>query len=164
MNYRIAVMTDIDHICVMVSKAIKHMQEQGIDQWDEIYPNRKDFMDDICKGTLYVAEERDKLAAIYVISQECDDEYKKCTWNSPDTTACVIHRLCVSPDFQNQGVGKQILDHIEEQLREGSYTSIRLDVYTKNPYALKLYTNNGYEERGYADWRKGRFLLMEKKL
>ena len=27
-----------------------------------------------------------------------------------------------------------------------------------------LYEKNGYIKRGYADWRKGRFWLMEKKL
>ena len=44
------------------------------------------------------------------------------------------------------------------------YESVRLDVFTKNPFAQKLYRNNGYKVRGYADWRKGRFDLMEKEL
>lgn len=38
------------------------------------------------------------------------------------------------------------------------------DIVTQNPFAQKLYRHNGYESRGYADWRKGRFDLMEKKL
>lgn len=74
------------------------------------------------------------------------------------------HRFCVSPDFQNKGIGRVVLNHIEQQLRDLSYTSVRLDVFLQNPYALSLYQKNGYVERGYADWRKGRFLLMEKKL
>ena len=44
------------------------------------------------------------------------------------------------------------------------YTSVRLDVYSENPYALRLYQGNGYMKRGYADWRKGRFFMMEKQL
>jgi hypothetical protein len=35
---------------------------------------------------------------------------------------------------------------------------------TENPFAQNLYRHNGYEARGFADWRKGRFDLMEKKL
>jgi len=66
--------------------------------------------------------------------------------------------------WKNKGIGKQVLKHIEEQAAELSYISIRLDVYTQNPYALKLYINSGYEERGFADWRKGRSILMEKTL
>lgn len=164
MKYRTAEMNDIDNICSLVSEAIKHMENQGINQWDALYPTREDFMDDISKKSLYIVVDSNKLVAMYVVSQECDDEYNKCTWNNPKDTACVIHRLCVSPNFQNRGVGKKVLNHIEMQLRKLLYVSVRLDVYTKNPYALKLYKNNGYEERGYADWRKGRFILMEKKL
>lgn len=164
MNYRVARTDDLDNICTMVGEVIRHMEAQGIYQWDDLYPTREDFIDDISKKVLYVVEEREKLAAIYVMNQECDADYQKCVWNYPDETACVIHRLCVSPDFQNRGIGKKILNHIEAQAKEFSYESIRLDVYTGNPYALKLYANNGYEERGYADWRKGRFLLMEKVL
>jgi len=57
-----------------------------------------------------------------------------------------------------------VLLHIEEQIKNMGYLSIRLDVFSENPYALKLYEKNGYEKRGHADWRKGRFFLMEKTL
>ena len=39
-----------------------------------------------------------------------------------------------------------------------------LSFFRENPYAQRLYHHNGYEIRGYADWRKGRFDLMEKEL
>lgn len=164
MNYRLAALNDIDSICSLISDAIKQMENSGIFQWDSLYPTREDFDIDINNKTLSVVEEGEKLAAIYVINQECEKEYNNCKWNNPDETACIIHRLCVAPSFQNKGIGKQVLKHIEEQAVQLSYTSIRLDVYTQNPYALKLYRNSGYEERGFADWRKGRFILMEKTL
>ena len=164
MKYRLGTEGDLDAICKMVEEAKVLMEKQGILQWDHVYPNQQDFMDDIQNSNLYIALEDNNLAAIYVISQECDDEYHKCNWESPDEKACVIHRFCVSPDFQNKGIGRVVLNHIEQQLRDLSYTSVRLDVFLQNPYALSLYQKNGYVERGYADWRKGRFLLMEKKL
>ena len=43
-----------------------------------------------------------------------------------------------------------------------SFSSIRLDVFTKNPRAVKLYENAGYSYAGDAYFRKGKFLLMEK--
>ena len=76
----------------------------------------------------------------------------------------MLHRLCVNPKFQNQGVAKKTLIYIEEQLRNAGTKAIRLDVFTQNPYALKLYEKAGYHKTGTADWRKGRFLLMEKNL
>lgn len=164
MTYRAGTLNDVDAICELIKAAIEKMEEQGIHQWDELYPDRSDFISDIEKNTLYVAAEGDELVAIYVISTECDDAYFECSWNGELSKACVIHRLCVSSRFQNKGVGQTILSHIEEHLRELGYESARLDVFTENPYALRLYRKNGYEERGYADWRKGRFILMEKQL
>ena len=76
----------------------------------------------------------------------------------------ILHRFCVSPDFQNKGLGKILLSKIESQIRDMGYKSVRLDVFEKNPFAQKLYRHNGYEVRGYADWRKGRFDFMEKEL
>ena len=58
----------------------------------------------------------------------------------------------------------QLLLKIESQIKNMGYKSVRLDVFQNNPYAQRLYLHNGYEVRGYADWRKGRFDLMEKEL
>lgn len=164
MLFRLGTKDDLDEICCLIEKAIKHMKNQGIDQWDELYPAREDFADDIDKNTLYAAVENDKIIAVYVINQECDKEYHDCVWENPDESACIIHRFCVLPDYQNKGIGTRILSHIENQVKKMGYNSIRLDVFSNNPYAIKLYEKNGYEKRGHADWRKGRFCLMEKTL
>lgn len=164
MELRLGRLEDIDMISAMISKAIKEMESDGIYQWDELYPTGEDFTADISGGNLYVALEKEKIAAIYVISDESDDEYNNADWKCPKETAYVLHRFCVSPDFQNRGLGKQLLVKIEAQIKEMGYTSVRLDVFSQNPYALSLYRHNGYEARGYADWRKGRFILMEKEL
>ena len=171
MNYRLGRLEDLDAICQMVDSAKDLMSSQGIEQWDEIYPAKEDFKGDIEKGTLYVAidgannnanDSSDRIVAIYVISTECDDEYLKCTWEYEKP--CILHRLCVSPDYQNKGIGKILLNKIENQLVDMGYESCRLDAFSENPFALKLYEKNGYERRGHADWRKGRFYLMEKKI
>lgn len=54
------------------------------------------------------------------------------------------------------------MKHIEAELRQCNIEAIRLDVFSENPYALKLYQNMGFIKTGHADWRKGRFYLMEK--
>lgn len=99
-----------------------------------------------------------------MISSESDEAYNNAEWKYPRETSLVLHRFCVSPGFQNKGIGKKVLMKIESQIKSMGYDSVRLDVFTKNPYSQKLYRNNGYEVRGFAEWRKGRFDLMEKKL
>ena len=101
---------------------------------------------------------------MYVINQECDKAYQNGEWKYPDCEYRIIHRLCVNPVYQNQGIGTQTLSHIERELRKSGIEAVRLDVFSNNPFALSLYSNNGYKKVGYADWRKGRFYLMEKLL
>lgn len=74
----------------------------------------------------------------------------------------MIHRLCVNPAFQKQGIAKKTLAYIESELRTEGIASIRLDAFSENPYALALYEHAGYQRVGHADWRKGRFYLYER--
>ncbi len=162
--YRLGTKQDLDKICLLIQQAIEEMERQDIYQWDDIYPARIDFEEDIERQTLYLAYSDDNLVALYVISSECDEQYKNGLWKYDEKTACILHRFCVSPLFQNKGIGKTVLHHVEEQIKEMGYQSVRLDTYTENPFAQRLYLHNGYESRGYANWRKGKFDLMEKKL
>ena len=164
MQYKLATMKDLDEVCSLIKKAIEHMEQQGIYQWDELYPAREDFQEDIDNNSLYLAIEDGRIIAIYVINRDCGDEYYNFQWDNPDESAYIIHRFCVSPEYQNRGIGSRVLAHIEDQIRSMGYSSVRLDVFSQNPYALKLYEKNGYKKRGHFDWRKGRFFLMEKTL
>ena len=164
MEYRLGQLEDLDAICALVQRAVAEMERQGIHQWDEIYPARSDFENDIRKKSLYLAFKEDTLVAFYVISRECDEQYQRGHWKYDDSTACILHRFCVCPMHQNQGIGKAVLLHIEKQTHEMGYESLRLDTFTENPFAQRLYLHNGYVPCGQAFWRKGTFDLMEKKL
>ena len=164
MEFRQGTIEDLDHICCLIESAIKRMEAQGIHQWDEVYPSREDFVHDIINGILYTVTENNRLIAIYVISTEYDSAYLNGEWEYNGETACIIHRLCVAPEVQNRGIGKIVLKHIENQLQNIGFASVCLDVFSENPYAISLYKKSGYKRCGYANWRKGRFWLMEKKL
>lgn len=155
---------DIEKVFSIFSAAIKHMEEQEIHQWDEIYPDLQIISEDISKNQMYIGKKDGKPAVCFVLSEECDEEYKNGKWQWPDARFCVIHRLCVSPDFQNQGIAGETLNYIEKLCKSQGYDSIRLDCFIENPYSRKLYDKAGYSVVGYADWRKGRFELREKKI
>ena len=164
MDYRLAVEQDIDFVCNLIRAAIEEMERNNIHQWDDIYPSREDFLSDIAAEQLHVGTEGDKIAVVFTVNKETDDQYRNGAWKYPDSDYRVIHRLCVNPAFQNRGVAGQTLNHIENNLRHAGVETIRLDVFTENPFALSLYRKNGYYEVGVANWRKGRFLLMERHL
>ena len=163
-SYRTAKIDDLDDIFQLVDDAVKQMEHDKIYQWDNIYPTKEDFYNDIQKKELYVGIINKRIAVVYALNKECDEQYKNGEWQYIGDKFNVIHRLCVSPDFQKRGIAQTTLLHIEDELRSFGMRAIRLDVFCENPYALKLYSNNGYSKVGSAHWRKGKFLLMEKLL
>lgn len=161
-KYRKAEPNDIEEICRIVHDAVDVMERGNIFQWDDLYPAKRDFQKDIEKSQLYVGSVNGQIAVIYTLNQECDNAYKNGKWKYKDGSFYVVHRLCVNPAFQNKGIAKSTLLYIEEQLKETGIHVIRLDVFSNNPFALRLYNSLGYSRVGDADWRKGKFFLMEK--
>lgn len=161
-TFRIATPNDLDEIEILINNATNLMIQQNILQWDELYPIREDFEQDIEKKQLYVGLIDGQIAVIYVLNQESDKEYENGNWKHMDRPFYVIHRLCVNPTFQHKGIARITLSHIENQLKDLDIHAIRLDVFSENPFALQLYRKHGFSMVGHVDWRKGRFYLMEK--
>ncbi len=162
--YRAAHTGDADAIFGLVQNAIKQMESNNIFQWDSIYPDKEDFEDDIRKNCAYVGLIDERIAVVYALNRECDEQYSCGSWQYDGDDHIVIHRLCVSPEFQNMGVAGITMRHIEDDMRGRGIKAIRLDVFSENPYAVRLYQKNGYHRVGTANWRKGEFYLMEKLL
>lgn len=162
LQYKKATLDDLEEIYSLVSHAIDVMISHNILQWDEIYPTKEDFRNDINRGHLYIGLTDGHIAVVYALNQECDKEYQNGNWKYPNEPFYVVHRLCVAPVFQNKGVARYTLLHIEAELLKKNIHAIRLDAFCNNPFSLKLYDSLQYSRVGYADWRKGRFYLMEK--
>lgn len=163
-SYRAASIDDLDDIFKLVENAIKRMEYNNIHQWDSAYPSKEDFSNDIKNNELYIGMINGKIVVVYALNKECDEQYKNGEWQYVGDKFNVIHRLCVSPDFQKKGVAHTTLSHIESELGILGIKAIRLDVFCENPYAIKLYSNNGYNQVGITHYQKGEFLLMEKLL
>lgn len=161
-DYRSANMNDLEEIVLLVQNAIAKMEDDNIHQWDELYPNREDFERDIKNGDLYVGIVEQKIAVVFALNQESNDDYKNGAWANPEKSYFVLHRLCVNPVFQKRGIAIKTMYYIEEVLRNRGIQAIRLDVFSRNPYSQRLYARAGYVQTGIADWRMGRFYLMEK--
>lgn len=70
-----------------------------------------------------------------------------------DTSAARVYSLAVGPDYQNQGLGKQLLDFIPTLSNQ--ITEIRLEVRVDNIKAVRFYQRHGFVEFGaYLDYYK----------
>lgn len=60
----------------------------------------------------------------------------------------VIVSMAVSPDFRGQGLGRELLDQVSENLRKAGATKIVLQVEATNAVAINLYESSGFKKTG----------------
>ncbi|NFO88482.1 GNAT family N-acetyltransferase [Clostridium botulinum] len=157
---------DISDIFDIISNCIKHMESQGIYQWNKFYPSADIIENDIESEHCYVLNDNGKCIAYVAINEEQYPEYSQIKWFSDGRKVLVIHRLSVHPESQGKGIAKKVLNFIEDMATKNNYSCIRLDAYSGNETALKLYEHFGYKKAGqvYFPWRDLPFYCYEKNI
>ena len=158
-----ATQPDFDDAVCLIRNAVKRLDEQGVNQWDDIYPSTEIIRSDIDRGILYKYVKLNKIVGIVSIDTNQPEKYKKIKWKK-DGNYLVVHRLAVDPSVQGQGISKIIMNFTEMYATKQNLESIRLDAFQKNIIAVNLYKALKYNIRGEVQFRKGMFYCFEKLL
>ena len=164
MEFRKAQMCDLTEVMALFRAATLAMRAVGIDQWDEIYPSADVVREDIGRAQMHIGLESGKIAVVFVLEPCHEGEYEPASWRYVEPEFTVLHRLCVHPDFQGQGIARQAMDYLEQAVLKSGISAIRLDAFPQNPAAIRLYESRGYVKAGEVTFRKGLFYLYEKQL
>lgn len=156
---------DVPLIMEMTAACIAHMRRVGIDQWDEDYPTADVFRDDVrCMNLFVVKQSHGIIVGCATLDAKQPPAYANVRWSWADGSVGVVHRLMVAPQYAGRGIAKLIMAEIELEATRRGYMSIRLDAFTQNPAALRLYTGLGYRGAGEVRFRKGAFACFERQL
>lgn len=156
--------TDLDNIMLMYKSCVKGMLANGIDQWDETYPNAGVIMEDLIAQTYYVAEIESTIIGGINIDQNQDKTYLDIDWSDTSNQFLVVHRLGVKEEFWDKKIGKDLMKFTEKLVIERGLKSIRLDTYSGNPKAMEFYKRLGYGELGSINLKlnKNEYYCFEK--
>lgn len=161
---RSATPDDAYALLLLVRDCVAGMRAAGIEQWDEVYPDREVILRDIAAGTLHVTTDQGQIIGCITVDQFMDPLWRDMKWNAHSEPAAAVHRLMIHPSAQGRGLAKQLMLFAEERARAMNCRSIRLDTFLKNPAAMALYPRLGYLPTGTAMMRKGEFSGFEKLL
>lgn len=138
----------VPHVVEVLRRCTQSMIEQGIYQWDDLYPNVQSVYDDAESRSLFVAWEGEVCVGSVCLNECEPDEYRLVPWQCDSSHVLVAHRLCVDPAWQGHGIAHQLMNFIERLARTEGYKCIHLDAYLGNPRALRLYERRGYQRVG----------------
>lgn len=163
-EFRLIQLAELPELFQVYKSAIHFMDAQGIEQWDDIYPDHDTLRSDIEKQEMYGLLEDGKIVAGIVLNEEQDEEYLTVDWQLHFERIGVIHRLCVGAGHQGRGYGRKIAELAEQEFCRRGFDCIRLDAFPQNPSAMRLYDSLGYSRCGSIQLRKGTFTCFEKRL
>lgn len=141
---RRAKISEITDILTITRACTEHMIRLGILQWNEYYPSKIVFENDIDRDALFIMENSGKIIGTITITPLMDVEYEPIEWLTPNANNIYIHRLSIHPMEQGKGFAKELMDFAEQFAREKGYVSVRLDTFSQNKRNQKFYEARGY--------------------
>ena len=145
---RLAIDSDIDKILEITKQCALSMIKQDIYQWNEHYPNRKAFQNDLSRNELYVIEISAEVIGCITLSNMMDEEYKDIQWLTVSYHNLYVHRLAILPLHQGKGYAQQLMDFAEKYAKNHKYLSVRLDTFSQNKRNQLFYEQRNYIRLG----------------
>ena len=144
----LAGMDDFGRIEKLYGDCIADLNKKGIHQWDERYPNTATITDGIHSGCQYLFEEEHALIGSIILNQIQSEQWNSMPWKYALGKVLIMHTLAIDPAVQGKGYGQSALDACIAFGVDNGYAAMRLDVFSENPAAIRLYEKNGFERVG----------------
>ncbi|WP_236897503.1 GNAT family N-acetyltransferase [Clostridium beijerinckii] len=150
MEFRKAVETDIDDIMNIIKQAQAYFKEQGIDQWQNNYPNPETIRNDIVNKHSYILLKDNNIVATAAVSFDGEKTYNSIyegEWITNNEYA-VIHRIAVDNTYKGLGLSSKIIKNVEELCLSKGVHSIKIDTHEENMSMQKLLKKNKFQYCG----------------
>jgi GNAT superfamily N-acetyltransferase len=141
---RKAIMEDIKDIMGIIKQTIVEMHTYNNTQWDENYPQEKDFVSDIQKGDLFVVEREGKLVGFVCMNKVEPVEYNGLNW-SLNEDVMIVHRMAVNSDYRRSGIGTELMKFADEFALKNNIRYLKTDTYSINTKMNALFKKYGYD-------------------
>lgn len=143
MKLRLTTLEDVNAVMSIINQAKEYLKSQGINQWQDGYPNEESIITDINNHEAYVLEKDNEIIATAMISEtkEPTYDYIEGKWLQ-NNKYLVVHRIAIKDDQKGQGLAKIILGEAIK-LYPDNY-SIRMDTHDDNLSMQRFLTKYGF--------------------
>lgn len=169
MKLSIATSTDLSSILNIIIDAQTYLASQGVDQWQDGYPDESLILEDISNNESYIVKSKNnKLVGTAMFAIKPEPTYSNIDGNwltEKGAKYGVIHRMAVSSSYRGIGVAKFIFNDCEFALKKSNIASLRIDTHENNLGMQSLVKRLGYIYCGVIYLPNGnKRLAFEKKL
>ena len=143
MKLRKTTTNDLKDVMTIINQAKAYFKDQGINQWQDGYPNEISIINDISQHEAYVLEDNGEIVATAMISKETEPNYNyiEGKWLQ-EGPYLVVHRIAIRNDQKGKGLSSIILDEALKLF--DTQTSIRMDTHDDNLSMQRFLTKYGF--------------------
>ena len=148
--FRKTTIQDVNQVMEIIERAKAYLKSNGVDQWQNGYPNVDVIKEDIASGYGYVLECGDGIAGTIALSFDGEPYYDVIydgEWLSTGDFL-VIHRLAVSNGARGTDLASKIMRQVEQLCVSHGIGSIKIDTHEENVVMQKFVEKNGFTRCG----------------
>ena len=131
--------------------------------WNEEYPTMGEIDFDLDRDSLFIMREGEKIiAAISIDDDELVNDLPH--WTDELQPGGELSRLAVDPEYQSQGIAKEMITYGMKTLKERDFKSLHFLVNRHNLKAMKSYAAFGFNKVGECELYDQPMFCYEMKL
>lgn len=149
MEFRKTIKKDVNNVMKIIKQAQDYFKSQGVDQWQNGYPNEETIENDIKNDESYVLEKDGEIVATTMLTFNGEPTYASIQgkWLSNDKYA-TIHRVAVDNTHKGKGLSSQIIKYVEKNCLDKGIHSIKVDTHEDNTSMQRLLEKNDFKYCG----------------
>ncbi|MCZ6617730.1 MAG: GNAT family N-acetyltransferase [Gammaproteobacteria bacterium] len=145
------------------------MEAEGIEKWtvDSFRPHKPELEQAWRRGELAITLDGDTPIAGALVVKSPSPELKRLWTDLPPPnvgTELYLQKMLLAPECRGAGLGREVLDALEDYGRALKCSSVRLDCAAGNQYLPRFYQDAGYFPRGERVLSGAEVLRLDKDL
>ncbi|SJZ79545.1 GNAT family N-acetyltransferase [Anaerorhabdus furcosa] len=149
MKLRLVENHELQDAMSIINGAKEDLKKQGINQWQEGYPDIECIQGDIQYGKGYFVVDEQNILGYLCIDYDGEPAYKHLNgqWHT-DENYVVVHRMAFRESAKGKGISTIVFQLVEEMSKLRGVCAFRVDTDKDNLKMQHILTKNGFTYRG----------------
>ena len=147
-TYRKAENKDVNQIMKVISDAQATLKADGVDQWQDGFPNENVILEDMKVRTAFVILVDDVVSGFFVLAFGIEPDYVnpvRGAFKSNEPYAA-IHRTAFSKDCKGKGLSHFMFQSAFAEIKKAGVGYARIDTHHDNKRMRHIMAREGFEE------------------
>lgn len=166
MEIKKAIPSEFVEVLFLLREFERDMSIKGIRHWVNVNPNPEQIVEDLEKGTIYLAKDNGVAKGMMKLTAELPSDYDDVKWKNQMDKPLFLKLFVIHPNWQDSDISEQMIEFTEIFAKENNFSGIRLDVVDNYPVAHSFFESKQFTmaDSLLTPLQKSAFVCYEKSL